>query len=880
MNDRYTIFKWLIFISLLVASVVCVTPVSQKVRLGLDLAGGMSFTAQIDEARLRAEKESEIAGEATADKIAREIKKAEPKISAAELEIRVKAEVAERLRGVDGIVAAALADADARTMEVIRNRIDGLGVNEPLIVPGKDHRIIIEIPGADEEQRQIAEQQITSRAKLEFRLVHVRNGELSSALMASGKAPEGYRIVQNAEGREYYAREPGYNALVRDPDYRRRLRQFGNPDPGYSFMLERDRLDDGREVFSPAFVRNRVELEGELLRSANFNIDPNRGGYVVHIQFNSEGREKFAKLTGDYAPHGRRNNSVQGRQLAIVLDDTLYSAPVLREPILGGSAEISGNFTRDDAALLANVLKAGSLPAPMKILEKRMIDPSLGRDAIRSGIRASLIGGALVILFMLVYYRLLGTVADIALVLNLALMPLGAMLIAGFFNAIRVTDSAPGSQSIIQLPVLTMPGIAGIVLTIGMAVDANVLIFERIREEARQGKSMLAAVSAGYDRAFLAIFDSNITTLLTGLILFVFGSGPIRGFAITLSAGIIVSMYTALVVTRMILKFCVTEKTKSLSIADWFRFKTVDFVGKGRAAMAVSAAIIVATVGLFAVRCKVAPRGVMAIDFTGGTVMNYSFEKTPPVDAMAKALHDAGVSDAVVRVQKSADGVSDAVEVKSGWETVKDMGGMEVGPAITKVLSESFPDSGMVNNGQESIGSQIGDDLKRDATRAVIFALIGMLVYISVRFEFGFALGAVVALLHDVLITLGLFTFLGRQIGVTAIACFLTIVGYSVNDTIVISDRIREDLRKNPNMGFKELCNRCITQTLGRTMLTSLTTLLAVLSLLVFGGGAIFDFALCMTIGVIAGTYSTIFIATPVMLAWYKGRKPAMAKAR
>ena len=844
MNDRNTLFRWLLFAALLAASVVCMTPVSQKIRLGLDLAGGMSFTAQIDEEQLRADIKA--SGETLDDK------------------------------AVDAQVEKIMADADARTVEVIRNRIDGLGVNEPLIVPGKDHRIIVEIPGADEEQREIAESQISSRANLEFRLVHVKDAELSSALLATDKAPEGYQKIEDATtGRAFYVRTADYNTVVRDPDYRRRLRQFGNPDPGYSLMLERERLEDGREVFTPTFVRNRVEMDGNLLSAANFSIDPSRGGFVVNLRFTSEGREKFGKLTSDYAPHGKRNNSDRGRQLAIVLDDTLYSAPVLREPILGGSAEISGRFTREDAALLANVLKAGSLPAPIKILEKRMIDPSLGRDAIQSGIRASLIGGALVIAFMLIYYRLLGFVADLALAINLVLLPLGAMLIAGFFNAVRVTDADPGATSALQLPVLTMPGIAGIVLTIGMAVDANVLIFERIREESRQGKSMVAAVAAGYDRAFPAIFDSNITTLLTGVILFIFGSGPIRGFAITLSAGIIVSMYTALVVTRMILKFCVTEKTKAISIADWFKFKPVDFVGNGRFAMTVSAAIIVITLGIFAVRCKTSPRDVLAIDFTGGTVMTYSFENAPSVEAMTKALKAGGVSDAIVRVQKSADGVSDAVEVKSGWDEVN---GEKVGAAITRTLSETFPESGLRHNGEESIGSQIGADLKRDATKAVIFALIGMLIYISIRFEFGFALGAVVALLHDVLITLGLFTLFGRQIGVTAIACFLTIVGYSVNDTVVISDRIREDMRRNPNMGFRELCNRSITLTLGRTMLTSLTTLLAVLSLLVFGGGAIFDFALCMTIGVIAGTYSTIFVATPVMLAWYKGRKPGMAK--
>lgn len=847
MNNKYTLldlFKWLIFAGLVVASIACVLPTSKRVRLGLDLAGGMSFTAQIDEAALRAD------------------------IKASDDTLDDKA--------IDQQVEKIMAGADERTVEVIRNRIDGLGVNEPLIVPGKDHRIIIEIPGANEEQRQIAEQQIGSQAKLEFRLVDLKSDERSFSLLASGKAPEGYRIVEDPQtGRSYYAREANYNTLVRDPDYKRRLRQFGDPEPNVSFMLERERLDDGRIVFSPTFVRNRVLLEGKLISSVNFNVDLS-GNYTVDLRFTREGREKFAKITGDYAPHGRKNSEDRGRKLAIILDDTLYSAPVLREPILGGNAEISGRFTRDDAVLLANVLKAGSLPAPMKILEKRMIDPSLGRDAIQSGIRASLIGGALVILFMIIYYRLLGFVADIALCLNLVLLPFGAMLIAGFFNAVRVTEAAAGSGSALQLPVLTMPGIAGIVLTIGMAVDANVLIFERIREEMRQGKSMVGAVAAGFDRAFSAIFDSNITTLLTGFILFIFGSGPIRGFAITLSAGIIVSMYTALVVTRMVLKFCVTDKTKAISIGDWFKFKPVDFIGKGRIAMMASAAIIVVTLGIFAIRCKTSPRDVLAIDFTGGTVMTYGFAETPSVDAMTKALKAGGVSDAVVRVQKSADGVTDAVEVKSGWEEVD---GVEVGKAITKILTDNFASNGLENKGQETIGSQIGDDLKRDATRAVIFALIGMLIYISIRFEFGFALGAVVALLHDVLITLGLFTLFGRQIGVTAIACFLTIVGYSVNDTVVISDRIREDLRRNPNMGFRELCNRSITITLGRTMLTTLTTLLAVLSLLVFGGGAIFDFALCMTIGVIAGTYSTIFVAMPVMFAWYKGHKPGMAKA-
>ncbi len=855
MNDnKFTIVKWLIFAALVAATVACIWPPSQKIRLGLDLAGGMSFTAQIDEEQLLEDLATE--------EMANGVDEAQARKTAA-----VRAE-------------DILRDADSRAIEVIRNRIDGLGVNEPLIAPSKNHRIIVEIPGADEEQRTTAEAQISDRAKLEFRLVHVKNGQLTSDLIAKGDAPEGYKLI-HAENGTYFERTPEFKRLVRDPDYKRRLRQFGNPDPNYIFMLEKETLKDGREVFSPCYVQKRVVLDGDLLDSADYSIDPASGQYQVNMKFNKEGARSFGKVTSDYCPNGTKNrNSPVGRQLAIILDDTLYSAPVLREPIMGGAAQITGNFSRDDALRLSNVLKSGSLPAPVKIIEKRMIDPSLGSDAIHSGIKASIIGGILVAGFMIVYYCFLGVVADIALFLNLVLLPVAAILIAGFFNSIKVTDAGVGG-SVLQLPVLTMPGIAGIVLTIGMAVDANVLIFERIREELKTGKSAIAAIAAGYDRAFLAIFDSNITTLLTGIILFIFGSGPIRGFAITLSAGIIVSMYTALVLTRMILHLCVKETSKAPKIMEWFKIPRFDFLGYGRLAMTVSAVIIVVTLAIFGIRCKTNARSVMAIDFTGGTVMTYGFAadaKIPQVADMTGALKAGGIDDVIVRVQKSADGSTDVVEVKSGYETVN--GGVPVGKAINEVMSQRFGDLGIVNKGQDTIGPQIGDDLKKAATRAVCWALVGMLVYISLRFEFGFALGAVVALLHDVLITLGLFSLFGRQIGTTAIACFLTIVGYSVNDTIVIFDRIREDLKKNPNLGFKDLCNRSITVTLSRTVITSLTTLLAVLSLLVFGGGAIFDFALCMTIGVIAGIYSTIFIATPVMAAWYKGRRPAMAKNR
>jgi preprotein translocase SecF subunit len=266
----------------------------------------------------------------------------------------------------------------------------------------------------------------------------------------------------------------------------------------------------------------------------------------------------------------------------------------------------------------------------------------------------------------------------------------------------------------------------------------------------------------------------------------------------------------------------------------------------------------------------------MSIDFTGGTVMSYTFDSIPKIEDMRRALTAAGIDDAIIQTQAAGEDGKPVVQVKSGYgeDDAKKFGYQTVAQAIDGTIMKAFPDSGAVNTQEDMIGSQIGSDLKRDATKAVIYALIMMIIYITIRFEFGFSLGAVAALAHDVLITLGLYSLFGRQVGVTAIACLLTIVGYSVNDTIVIFDRIREDLRRDPNMKFSDLCNMSLNRTLARTMLTSVTTLLACLSLFVFGGGAIFDFALCMLIGVIVGTYSSIFIATPVMLAWYKGRRP------
>ena len=840
--SRNDLWKWLVLAFLAVLSAYVVVPPKEKIRLGLDLSGGTSFTVAIDEERLSAN-----------------VKAGNPELTDVEVQNQIN---------------TILKDADARAIEVIRNRIDGLGVNEPVIQGGKNHRIVVQLPGANAEQRDAAEKSIQSAAFLEFKLVHKQNDQLVDKVLTSGRLPEGF--VSSDDGRGY-KRAANYNELVKDPDYARRLSLFEVPDPRYAFMLEREQGADGQVSYRPVYVLRKAELTGDALSSASVEIEPMTGRVHVSLVFNAKGAADFARLTKAYSPRGSRNkDSDEGRRLAIVLDDTLYSAPVLKTEIPNGRAVIEGNFKWSEAAVLRNILNAGSLPAPMKILEKRSVESTLGADAIRSGLNAAVLATVLVALFMLIYYSYCGLIANVALVLDLLLLPAG-LIVASNILSIFVKDAAIAKRSL-DLPVLTMPGIAGIVLTLGMAVDANVLIFERIREEFSLGKSARAAVAAGYDRAFLAIFDSNITTLLTAIILFIFGAGPIRGFAITLTAGIIISMFTALVVTRLVFNATVPEnRTQPYRMMQFMKNANFDFLRWGKPAGLASLAVIVVTLALFFGRGLKNPASVMAVDFTGGASMTYGYAQKADIGEIRKVVADVVKNDATIQYQSTLDGTGNLLLIKT---SVMKVGEENVSKMIQAALTQAFPESKFTLAGEEDVGSEVGKDLKRAATKAILFSLIGILIYVSLRFEFGFALGGVIALAHDAFITLGLYSLFGRQVSLTIVAALLTIVGYSINDTIVIFDRIREDLRKDPKTDYRTLCNRAINQTLSRTVLTSLTTLIAVLVLFIFGGGAINDFALAMLIGVIAGTYSTIFIAAPIMLAWYKGRRPGFATTK
>jgi SecD/SecF fusion protein len=852
--DKNTIWKWLILVLLVVGSLAVVTPPFDKVdeegnvvrqgkiRFGLDLEGGTSFVVKIDEDDLRREIESR--GVAlTPEQVEEEVKKV-------------------------------LEGAQERALEVMRNRVDNLGISEPIIYLGKDNRIIIQLPGADEAKRKEAEISIKSLAYLEFRVVHQDSDTLTGSLFDQGLVPEGYKI-ERVEGQAYYRKDLSFPDSKRDRKYRITLGKFNVPDPGFELLMEKRDIQ-GVEVYVPHFVKRRSELTGKYLKDAAVDFKQ-LGQPVVQIEFDGKGSKRFAKVTRDLAPGGAQNQSQDSyRKLAIVLDGTLYSAPIIREPIHGGRAEISGSFTLPEANFLRNILKAGSLPAPVKIVETRFVAPSLGSDSIESGVRSIIYGAVGVVSFMVIYYMVSGVIADLALILNMILLPLGMIIAAGFLG-IFAKDATSGGP--ITLPVLTLPGIAGILLTIGMAVDANVLIFERIREEAKSGKRLWSSITAGYDRAFVTILDANLTTMLTGIILFVFGSGPIRGFAVTLCAGIMASMFTALVVTKLFFQLLATRTNiKELKMLSAIKDTAVDFIGKRKFAAIVSLAVIVVSLGIMGYRGIQDSAAIFGVDFRGGASVVFSRDMAQEkidVEDIRSALSDAGVNESHIQYQGVQVGGDEYLQVKTSSGSTE---GTRMVDVVKKALNDTFPAAGFVVEQEDEVGPQVGAELKTRALWSILMALLGIIIYISWRFELGFAIGAIVALAHDVLVTVGIYTLCGRQLSLPIVAALLTIVGYSVNDTIVVFDRIREDLKLVRDKSFKEICNLSINQTLSRTLLTSLTTLITVVMLLVFGGGAINDFALALFIGVLVGTYSSIFVATPVVLLWHRDRRPGFAK--
>ena len=608
-----------------------------------------------------------------------------------------------------------------------------------------------------------------------------------------------------------------------------RIRSGGAVEPGWVEMPPRN-----RETDVSLLVRNRADLQGRYVNGAYAFLSP-QTGWTIQLDFDGEGARKFGDLTAAHV----------NERLAVIIDGEIISAPNLTEAIYGGSAIISGSFKEMEARELANALE-NPLSNPLNVVHEASTDPLYGRDTIRQGIFAGVAGLAATLLFMIIYYRVAGVIALVGLAVNILLL-FGAMTIFGF--------------------TLTMPGIAGILLTIGIAIDANVLIYERLREELVSGRSLWSAVQAAYEKAFSAIFDANVTTLITALILFMVASGTIKGFAVTLTVGIFASLFAALLVTRVCYGWLIREREeknliKRISFLSLLRERGYKPLEKRRTARVVSLALI--ALALSMVFYKGADN--FGIDFRGGDMITYTLKQgqsfgQPEVDEALTGLQittedgvAAPLGEYQVQSQSGAGGNFVLVRTEPGSSGV-----------VIKKLAEEVASG--VKYEKSAVGPTVGKELATSSGLALILGLVGILGYVTFRFEFAFAIGAIIALIHDIVITFGILSLTGREVSLMLVGAFLTIAGYSINDTIVVFDRIRE-LLKNKKGDVEEIMNEAISTTLNRTILTSLTTLVMVLTLYIFGGPTLRDFAFTIIVGVIIGTYSSIFVASPIVLWW------------
>ncbi|MGA2176703.1 MAG: protein translocase subunit SecD [Verrucomicrobiota bacterium] len=684
--------------------------------------------------------------------------------------------------------AAERARLVSQAAEVLRRRVDNLGVSEPVIQPAGENHIMIQLPGLSQVAQDEAKTNIQKAAYLEFRMVHPQSDQL--------------------------------------------LKE-GIIEPGYEVLKMKRKLLDGTVTLDSYLVQKKLAngLTGKYVRRAFPNRNPVSNEPVIELEFDSIGAEKFGDATGDHV----------GEELAIVLDGQLYTAPRIREPIRNGRCEISGgNMDIDEAITIANVLE-NPLETPVKIDEMREVDPTLGKDSISSGIKAAIYGTLLVAAFMAFYYHRCGVIADVAMILNLLIL-LGVMCSVG--------------------TTLTLPGIAGIVLTVGMAVDANVLIYERLREEMGQGKSMRGAVAAAYSRAFSTIFDSHTTTLISAIILIYLGTGPVKGFGVTLTIGVALSLFTSLVMTRLIFDFLLERGwLNRVGMLHIIKNPHWDFMRWAKPAFIASWTIILVGIcyGIF-----IRGEAVMGIDFAGGDAVKMSFKEKVDVDKLRAAL--VKVADTQIQYQKG-----DQQEI---LQVVAPFG---KGGAVTNALMTSFPAASFYQIGHDTVGATVGIEIQKSAIIASFLSLFGILIYVAFRYEFSFSVGAVLAVIHDVLMTLGIFCLSGRQLSAPIVAAVLTIIGFSINDTIVIFDRIREDLKLGIRGTFKEVMNVALNQTLSRTLITSGTVFIATSCLYIWGGGVINDFAFTFLVGIVTGTYSSIYIASALVLWWHKGERPKSA---
>ena len=814
-------------------------------------------------------------------------------------------------------------DAIARSFNILRSRIDRFGVTQPNIQRLETAgRILVELPGIKDPER--ARKLLQSTAQLEFwetyeynelfqalesanaflretaqavtveeDSVKVENTQveqvveqedttqdITSDLLAEIEADTlvADSAANNLSFEEFASENPLYALLYPNVDQQNQL----NEGPVVGFCAVKDTAalnvylkDDAIRKFFPVDVKfaytvkpydpdgkfvqlvalksdrnGKSAMEGDVVTDAVQVFGQFASSAEVSMEMNAEGAKQWKRLTAENIK----------KSVAIVLDGYVYSYPTVQAEIAGGRSSITGNFTVNEAKDLANILKSGKLPAPARIIEEAIVGPSLGEEAISSGLTSFIFALLLVLAYMIFYYNGAGVVSNIALLANI-------FFIFGVLSSLGA--------------VLTLPGIAGIILTIGMSVDANVLIYERIREELRNGKGLRLAIEDGYNNAYSSIIDANVTTLLTGIILYTFGTGPIKGFATTLIIGILTSLFAAIFITRLVISYRL-NKGKTISFATKltegaFKNINIDFIGKRKRFYILSAVIVLLGIG------SLVTKGLnYGVDFVGGRTYVVRFDDTVNNEELRSALTDVFVD---------ADGLNYTPQVKTFGDdnqvkvTTSFM--IENSEPTTDLIVESKLSEGLSTTGLEyeimssqKVGPTIADDIKDAAVWSVFFSLLVIFLYILVRFrKWQFSLGAVVAVFHDVLIVLSIFSiFYGilpfsLEIDQAFIAAILTIIGYSLNDTVVVFDRVREYMNDNKKKGVHELINGALNSTLSRTINTSLTTFCVLLIIFIFGGEVIRGFMFALMVGVVVGTYSSLFVASPIMLDTIKKKE-------
>ncbi|NPU97412.1 MAG: protein translocase subunit SecD [Candidatus Omnitrophica bacterium] len=712
-------------------------------------------------------------------------------------------------------------------MAVIENRVDAFGVSEVALVKQPPWRVVLEMPGFNNPD-QVAEL-VKADAELSFHIVAPRT-ELGTLIAdIDNTVPEDFRsLVPDADPYvAAVAAESPDNVRLVDQILKRPVVQSLIPRE-YTFKWGGEQPANQWINYPHKYLyllRSRAELTGDLLESAWVYFDPMSNRPEVMLDFNSKGEEIFTRVTGQNV----------GEHMAIVMNDQVYSAPRIVDRIRSDKASITGIDSYEEAKQIAVVLRAGALPAPMEVAQSRVVGPSLGQDSIRYGLVSGFIGALCALGFMALYYAGSGLIADFAVLLNIFYLLAGMAM----FKA-----------------TLTLPGIAGIFLTVGMATDANVLIFERLREEMRnkRSKTLQLVLDKGYSRAFMTIFDSNLTTLITALVLFQFGTGPIKGFAVTLSLGILISMFTAVFVCRVIQDYIVSRGVKELSLGTMRLFQNAnyDFFHNAKAMMTLTWAIGVAGMLLLIFNWG----HLQGIDFAGGDEVLVKFEKPINVQEVRDGLNRQGITDATIQ-QVLGEENQMLIRVRAGV--------VESPEALAGMIQQAIASNPFTVISSESVGAKVGSELLFKGINCLIFSSIGILIYITIRFEFRFALAAVIALFHDLFFTLGLIAFSGTEFNLPIVAALLTVLGYSINDTIVVFDRVRENYT-SAVLNFKETVNTSINQTLSRTIITGGSTLMVLIALFLFGGPVIHDFAFVLLVGTVIGTYSSIFVASPVLL--------------